>query len=66
MAASSGMPSDIPDVINVGLMGLGVVGTGVAAHLLARWSTLADVSIIYTSDASDEEDRVELRCRRII
>ena len=44
MAASSGMPSDIPDVINVGLMGLGVVGTGVAAHLLDRWSSLADVA----------------------
>ena len=44
MVASSGMPSDIPDVINVGLMGLGVVGTGVAAHLLDRWSSLADVA----------------------
>ena len=44
MAASGGMSSDIPDVINVGLMGLGVVGTGVATHLLDRGSSLADVA----------------------
>ena len=44
MAASGGMSSDIPDVINVGLMGLGVVGTGVATHLLDRGSSLADVT----------------------
>ena len=48
MAASSGMPSEIPDVIpdviNVGLMGLGVVGTGVATHLLDRGPSLANVA----------------------
>ena len=44
MSASSGMPSASPDVINVGLMGLGVVGTGVAAHLLGSGPALSDVT----------------------
>ena len=44
MAASLGVPVKIPDVINVGLMGLGVVGTGVAAHLLGNGPSLADVA----------------------
>ncbi len=38
------MPAGPPDVINVGLMGLGVVGTGVAAHLLHRGPSLTDVA----------------------
>ena len=48
MTASAGMspesPSAIPAVINVGLMGLGVVGTGVAAKLLGKGSPLSDVT----------------------
>ena len=48
MAASSGMPSEspavIPTVVNVGLMGLGVVGTGVAAHLLGNGPSLSDIA----------------------
>ena len=34
----------VPSVINVGLMGLGVVGTGVAAHLLGNGPSLSDVT----------------------
>jgi len=41
MASSSGMSGEVPDEINVGLMGLGVVGTGVAAHILGKASSLA-------------------------
>ena len=48
MTASSGMSSEshavVPAVINVGLMGLGVVGTGVAAHLLGDGPSLSDVT----------------------
>ena len=48
MTASAGMspesPSAIPAVINVGLMGLGVVGTGVADKLLGKGSPLSDVT----------------------
>jgi homoserine dehydrogenase len=38
------MSSEVPDEINVGLMGLGVVGTGVAAHILGKASSLAAVT----------------------
>ena len=41
MAPSSGMSGEVPDEINVGLMGLGVVGTGVAAYILGKASSLA-------------------------
>ena len=41
MALSSGMSGEVPDEINVGLMGLGVVGTGVAAYILGKASSLA-------------------------
>ena len=44
MADASGMSSGSPTVINVGLMGLGVVGTGVAAKLLGSSSSLAEVT----------------------
>ena len=44
MASSSGMSGEVPDEINVGLMGLGVVGTGVAAHILGKASSLAAVT----------------------
>jgi homoserine dehydrogenase len=44
MTASTGMPAESPSVINVGLMGLGVVGTGVAAKLLGNGSPLSDVT----------------------
>ena len=44
MASSSGMSGEVPDEINVGLMGLGVVGTGVAAHILDKTSSLAAVT----------------------
>ena len=44
MAANPGASSDIPDEINVGLMGLGVVGTGVAAHLLSKNAALSDLT----------------------
>ena len=44
MADSSGISSGSPTVINVGLMGLGVVGTGVAAKLLGSSSSLAEVT----------------------
>ena len=48
MTASSGMssesPASVPAVINVGLMGMGVVGTGVAAHLLGDGPSLSDVT----------------------
>ena len=44
MADASGISSGSPTVINVGLMGLGVVGTGVAAKLLGSSSSLAEVS----------------------
>ncbi|MQF92512.1 MAG: homoserine dehydrogenase [SAR202 cluster bacterium] len=35
------MSGEVPDEINVGLMGLGVVGTGVAAYILGKASSLA-------------------------
>ncbi len=44
MAASRRIPSESPAVINVGLMGLGVVGTGVAAHLLGDGPSLSGVT----------------------
>ena len=44
MVTSSGESPEIPDEINVGLMGLGVVGTGVAAHFLDNKSSLFDVT----------------------
>ena len=44
MASSSGMSGEVPDEINIGLMGLGVVGTGVAAHILGKGSFLAAVT----------------------
>ena len=46
MTASSGVPAEtpVPSVINVGLMGLGVVGTGVAATLLRETVPLSDVT----------------------
>ena len=44
MADASGISSESPTVINVGLMGLGVVGTGVAAKLLGSSSSLAEVT----------------------
>ena len=44
MASSSGMSGEVPDEINVGLMGLGVVGTGVAAYILGKASFLAAVT----------------------
>ena len=44
MASSSGMSGEVPDEINVGLMGLGVVGTGVAAYILGKASSLAAVT----------------------
>jgi len=47
MAAIVGSPSnapDVPTVINVGLMGLGVVGTGVAETLLRKIAPLTDVA----------------------
>ena len=44
MASSSGMSGEVPDEINVGLMGLGVVGSGVAAHILGKASSLASVT----------------------
>ena len=48
MSASSGMPSEssavVPAVINIGLMGLGVVGTGVAAYLLGNGPDLSDAT----------------------
>ena len=44
MASSSGMSGEVHDEINVGLMGLGVVGTGVAAHILGKASFLAAVT----------------------
>ena len=44
MASLSGMSGEVPDEINVGLMGLGVVGTGVAAHILGKASFLAAVT----------------------
>ena len=44
MAANPGASSDILDEINVGLMGLGVVGTGVAAHLLGKNAVLSDLT----------------------
>ena len=43
MIAPSGIPDGIPAEINIGLMGLGVVGTGVAATLLRENSHLSDV-----------------------
>ena len=44
MADTSGISAGSPTVINVGLMGLGVVGTGVAAKLLGSSSSLAEVT----------------------
>jgi len=44
MASLSGMSGEVPDEINVGLMGLGVVGTGVAAYILGKASFLAAVT----------------------
>ena len=44
MASSSGMSGEVHDEINVGLMGLGVVGTGVAAYILGKASSLAAVT----------------------
>ena len=44
MAANPGASSDILGEINVGLMGLGVVGTGVAAHLLGKNAVLSDLT----------------------
>ena len=44
MADASGISSGSPTVINVGLLGLGVVGTGVAAKLLGSSSSLAEVT----------------------
>ena len=44
MADASGISSGSPTVINVGLMGLGVVGTGVAAKLLGSGSSLSEVT----------------------
>ena len=44
MAATSGMSTESPAVVNVGLMGLGVVGAGVAARLLGDDSSLSDVT----------------------
>ena len=38
------MSGEVPDEINVGLMGLGVVGTGVAAYILGKASSLAAVT----------------------
>ena len=44
MADTSGISAGSPTVINVGLMGLGVVGTGVAATLLGSASSLSEVT----------------------
>ena len=44
MADTSGISAGSPTVINVGLMGLGVVGTGVAAKLLCSGSSLSEVT----------------------
>ena len=44
MATNPGASPEIPDEINVGLMGLGVVGTGVAAHLLSAKSSLSELT----------------------
>ena len=44
MADTTGISAGSPAVINVGLMGLGVVGTGVAAKLLGSSSSLAEVT----------------------
>ena len=44
MADSTEMSAGSPNVINVGLMGLGVVGTGVAAKLLGNGASLSDVT----------------------
>ena len=46
MKVSSGAPAEtpVPSVINVGLMGLGVVGAGVAATLLRETAPLSDVT----------------------
>ena len=43
MTRSSGVLPVIPAVINVGLLGMGVVGTGVAATLLRKDAPLSDV-----------------------
>ncbi len=44
MADTSRISAGSPTVINVGLMGLGVVGTGVAAKLLGSGSSLAELT----------------------
>ena len=44
MTASSSVPAETASVINIGLMGLGVVGAGVAAKLLGNNEALADVT----------------------
>ena len=44
MADTSRISAGSPTVINVGLMGLGVVGTGVAATLLGSASSLSEVT----------------------
>ena len=44
MTATVSVPAEIPAEINVGLMGLGVVGTGVAARLLRENPPLSDVT----------------------
>jgi len=44
MSESAGESTGFPAVINVGLMGLGVVGTGVAEALLREQSPLSDVA----------------------
>ena len=44
MAASFGIQSESSGVINVALMGLGVVGTGVAAHLLGEGPSVSDLT----------------------
>ena len=44
MTVSSGVPAGTPAVINIGLMGLGVVGAGVAATLLRNKAHLSEVT----------------------
>ena len=44
MPEPSGIPAGSPTVINIGLLGLGVVGTGVAAKLYSSGSSLSNVT----------------------
>ena len=44
MPEPSGIPAGSATVINIGLLGLGVVGTGVAAKLLSSGSSLSNVT----------------------